>query len=160
LGDTNSSIHQNSPLLVDSMSVDVSGFVVQLVVDIDDQFISNIGPQRWTRPLPIDADHWPNLSSVRIGAYPRDIQVVCDCLGKNGLQAEQKSHKETRRSHGGWRVKGTAEVEKTEKAMLWAKVPKEEHCSYTLGVVGQRSGETEQATNSTEQATNSTAMPV
>ena len=85
-------------ILVDSMPMKAGGLVAKVVVDGDNQVVSEVNVYLRTRPLAIDADDRPGESSIRISSDPVNAPVVLDNLGECKLAAAQQ--KETQEEHG------------------------------------------------------------
>ena len=61
LGDSNGAVHSVGALLEKTMPMKTGRLVAQLVVDVDNDRVTNIGLERRTWPLPIDTDGWANM---------------------------------------------------------------------------------------------------
>ena len=72
-----------STVHVETMKVQTSRFITQLIQHVDDDLISDIrtDPRYW--PLAVDAYGWAVKGTIRIGRDPGDIEIICNCSSLN-----------------------------------------------------------------------------
>jgi hypothetical protein len=87
LRNTGSPIHVALHILVKAMPMNTSCLVSQIVVDINNQLISNIHIDLRAGPLVVDTDYRA-LITIRGCVYPSDVPVVVDLLG-SGISKQQ-----------------------------------------------------------------------
>jgi hypothetical protein len=66
---------------VQAVEMKTGRLVSQLVVNLNDNVVADIGSDNWKRPLAIDANCWSNKSTVWIGINPGDVEVVDNVSG-------------------------------------------------------------------------------
>jgi hypothetical protein len=55
---THGTIHRSGSLLIETMPVESSALVAKLILNIHDYIVPYRSPERWTRPLSINANNW------------------------------------------------------------------------------------------------------
>lgn len=75
------SIHVSGTIHVQSVEMQRGGLVAQLIVDVNNDLVTNRTCHHWQRPLVIDTNSWSHELSIRIRIDPGDVEVVSDCLG-------------------------------------------------------------------------------
>jgi len=72
------SIHVVRAVHEQAVKVQRRGLVAQLVVDLDDDAVANVGLDLGDGPLAVDADDGARERTVRVGRHPGDVEVVVD----------------------------------------------------------------------------------
>ena len=75
-------IHMGRSVLVETVEMERSWPILELVVNIDDDLIADIGFNSWDRPLAVDAHDSTLKLAIRISRQPADIKVVGTSLGR------------------------------------------------------------------------------
>jgi hypothetical protein len=57
-----------------------------MVIDIDDDAVTDVALNSWNRPLAVDTNDWSFKGAVWVGSDPSDVEFVIDCRG--GCQAD------------------------------------------------------------------------
>ena len=67
-------------ILIDSVPMKTGRLIAKVVVDVDDEVVSQVDVYLRTRPLAIDPNDRPGKGPIRVPVDPVDAPVVCDGL--------------------------------------------------------------------------------
>lgn len=97
-----------------------SRLVSQVVFHVDHQAVTDIHVDLGDWPFAVDANHWPVFLSIRISAYPANVEIVSVCLCSDQCGQEQHTRGEETREESAMmdfpsHLKGIQKLDKTEQ---------------------------------------------
>lgn len=76
MGHGRRAVHAVGAILEKAMEMHTGCFVTQGVVDIGNDSVTLGEIEDRDGPLPVDADDWPWIQTVRVGSHPSDTPIV------------------------------------------------------------------------------------
>lgn len=83
-------VHLRCAILIQTVEMERSGLVAELVVHIDDNLVAHIDSDLRDRPLVVDANDRSVEGTIRVSGDPSDVEVIGDrvCDDRGGEQDE------------------------------------------------------------------------
>lgn len=76
LGHPNGPIHLIGTIHVEAMEMKTCTLITQLILDIDDDSVSDGSCNGWQRPLPVDPHDRTHKSAIRVGVDPAYVEII------------------------------------------------------------------------------------